>query len=82
MNIVADIEAESFEEAAQHLHLTTEELGQIIGALRSSGIFPPRGQSFTDLKRHSQQLIQRHSITRRLDKIENLLKEISPRDII
>lgn len=68
--------AESFKEAAQLLHLSAEELGHRIGALRGKGVYPPRGQAFTGLKRHSQQLIQRHSIIRRLDEIENHLKRI------
>ncbi|MEX2739563.1 MAG: recombinase RecB [Candidatus Wukongarchaeota archaeon] len=68
--------AESFKEAAQHLGLSVEDLGRRIGDLRRRGIFPGKGQSFMDLKRHSQQLIQRYSLIRRLDKIEERLKKI------
>lgn len=69
-------EAKSFEEAAQLLRLSAGELGHRIGALRDGGVFPPRGQAFADLKRHSQQLIRRHSLIRRLEEIENRLKRI------
>jgi len=70
-------EAENFEEAAQHLHLSVEELGHRIGDLRKKGIFPEKGQTFADIKWHSQQLIQRHSVIRRLDKIENRLRKLN-----
>ena len=68
--------AESFKEAAQQLGLSVDDLGRRIGDLRKRGIFPGKGQSFMDLKRHSQQLIQRYSLIRRLDKIEESLKKI------
>jgi len=66
--------AESFDEAAKLLHLSVGDLGQKIGALLDSGVYPPKGQAFTDLKRYSQQLIQRYHLIRRLDRIENRLK--------
>ena len=68
--------AESFKEAAQYLDLSVEDLGRRIGDLRKRGIFPGKGQSFMDLKRHSQLLVQRFSLVRRLDKIEESLKKI------
>lgn len=70
------IAAENFREAAQHLGLSVEDLGRRMGDLRKRGIFPGKGQSFMDLKRHSQQLVQRYSLIRRLDKIEERLKKI------
>ncbi|MCP8323477.1 MAG: restriction endonuclease [Candidatus Methylarchaceae archaeon HK02M2] len=68
--------AESFTEATHLLHMTSEELGQKIGVLRDKGVFPQREQSFLDLKRHSQQIIYRYFLVRRLDEIENRLKRI------
>ncbi|MDH5460893.1 MAG: LysR family transcriptional regulator [Candidatus Bathyarchaeota archaeon] len=69
-------ETEDFTEAAKSLHLSTEELGQRIGRLRQKGVFPQRGQDFTALKRHSQQIIHRYALFRRLDEIEKRLKRI------
>ena len=69
-------EAEDFNEAAKSLHLSTEELGQTIGKLRQKGVFPQRGQDFTALKKHSQQIIHRYTLFRRLDEIEKRLKRI------
>lgn len=69
-------EAKSFQEAAELLQLTVEKLGKRIGDLRDSEVFPRKGQSFTDLKRHSRQLLHRYSLERRLKKIENRLKRI------
>ncbi len=68
--------SESFEEAAQLLHLGVEELGHRIGALREASIFPQGGQSFTELKRYSQQLIHRLRIVWRLENIERMLKRL------
>lgn len=69
-------EAEDFTEAAKSLHLSTEELGQTIGKLRQKGVFPQRGQDFTALKRHSQQIIHRYALFCRLDEIAKRLKRI------
>jgi predicted RecB family endonuclease len=69
-------EAEVFTEAAKSLDLSTEELGQRIGELREKGFFPQRGQDFTALKRHSQQIIHRYALLHRLDEIEKRLKRI------
>ena len=69
-------EAEDFTQAAKFLHLSTEELGQRIGKLREKGVFPQRGQNFTALKRHSQQIIHRYSLLRRLGEIEKRLERI------
>ena len=69
-------EAFSFKEAAQNLDLSSEELGHRIGYLRKRGIFPEKGQTFKNLKKYSQQLIQRYSFISRLDSIENYLKRI------
>lgn len=74
IEVIANVE--SFEVAAQTLRLSTDELGQRIQSLRDRRVFPRKGQSFTDLKRHSEQLIQRYSLIRRLDKIENRLERI------
>jgi predicted RecB family endonuclease len=68
--------SDSFEDVARHLHLNAEELGHRIGDLREDGVFPQGGQSFTELKRHSQQLIHRYSLDRRLEKIEMRLKRL------
>jgi predicted RecB family endonuclease len=68
--------AESFQEAAQLLSLSVEELGQKIGTLRDHEVFPRREQDFADLKRYSQQLIQRCSLKKRIETIENLLRKI------
>ncbi len=69
-------EAEDFAEAAEALHLSTEELGQKIGKLREKGVFPHRAQDFKALERHSQQIINRYALLRRLDEIEKRLKRI------
>lgn len=68
--------AESFDEAAKHLHLSTGDLGRRIGALRHIGVFPQRGQAFKNLKIHSQQLIRRYFLARKLEEIETRLKRI------
>ena len=69
-------EAKDFTEAAKALNLSPEELEQRIGKLRQKGIFPQRGQDFTALKKHSQQIICRYALFRRLDEIEKRLKQI------
>lgn len=69
-------EAKNFQEAAEHLQLSVEELGQRIGELRNVGVFPKKGQSFTELKRHSRQLVYRYSLQRKLGGIEKQLKKI------
>ena len=69
-------EAEDFNGAAKALNLSTEELGQRIGKLRQKGVFPHRGQDFTALKTHSQQIIHCYALFRRLDQIEKRLKRI------
>ncbi len=69
-------EAEDFAEAAKSLDLSTEGLGQKIGKLREKGVFPQRARDFTALKRHSQQIIHRYALLRRLDEIEKRLKRI------
>jgi len=74
--IEAIARSESFEEVVKTLNLSAEELGKEIGALRDSGVFPHKGRSFEDLRRHSQQLIQRYSLVHRLEEIENLLRRI------
>jgi len=74
--IKAITRSENFEEAAQLLNLSVEDLGKKIGLLRRDGIFPQRGQDFNDLRRHAQQLIQRYSLMLRLEEIENRLKKI------
>ncbi len=68
--------AKTFEDAAKILNLRVEDLGRKIGALRDAGIFPHTGQDFSELKRHSQQIIQRYSLVRRLELIEKSLKKI------
>ncbi|MFW6110561.1 MAG: YraN family protein [Thermoproteota archaeon] len=76
-NLISTIsEAERFKEAAENASLSVKQLGQRIGDLRQVGIFPRKGQSFTDLKRHSRQLMYRYSIKRKLERIENRLKKI------
>jgi len=76
-NVIESVaEAESFIDAAQHIQLTVEQLGNIIGALRKKGVFPPRSQSFTSLKRHSQQLIQRYYLARKLEEIKRHLNKL------
>lgn len=76
-NLISTIsEAERFKEAAENASLSVKQLGQRIGDLRQGGIFPRKGQSFTDLKRHSRQLMYRYSIKRKLERIENRLKKI------
>ncbi|RLG40759.1 MAG: hypothetical protein DRO05_05555, partial [Thermoproteota archaeon] len=77
--IEAIAKAESFDEAAKYLNLEADELGKMVGDLRRRGVFPRRGQSFDDLKRFSLQLIQRYSIVRKLEEIENRLKRIEER---
>lgn len=74
MEVIAG--AESFQEVAQLLHLSVEELGQRIGTMRESKVFPRKGQTFGDLKKHSQQLIQRYFLKHRLEEIENCLERI------
>ncbi len=69
-------EAEDFVEAAKSLNLSTEELGQRIGKLRKRSVFPQRGQDFKALKRHSQQIIHRYALLRRLEDIEKRLKRM------
>lgn len=69
-------DAEDFAEAARSLHLDTKELGQTIGKLRKKGVFPHRSQDFTALKRHSQQIIHRYALLRRLDEVEKRLKRM------
>jgi predicted RecB family endonuclease len=69
-------EAEDFIEAAKSLHLGNEELGQRIGKLREKGLFPKRGQDFTALKRHCQQIIHRYALLHSLDEIKKRLKRI------
>ena len=69
-------ETESFQDAVQLLDLSVEELGQRIGVLRDSGVFPRRGQNFVDLKMYSRQLLQRYSLRQRLEMIENQLRRI------
>ena len=69
-------EAKDFTEAAKALNLSPEELGQRIGKLRQKGIFPQRGQDFAALKKHSQQIIYRYALFRRLNEIEKRLKQI------
>jgi len=69
-------EAKDFTEAAKALNPSPEELEQRIGKLRQKGIFPQRGQDFTALKKHSQQIICRYALFRRLDEIEKRLKQI------
>ena len=80
--IKAISEALNFKEAAVNLHLSFEELGHRIGDLRKRGIFPEEGQTFKNLKRYSQQLIQRYSLIRMLHRIENYLKKIRESTIL
>ena len=72
--IRAFAEASSFEEAAEILQMDVSDVGQKLGEMRDRGIYPSGGQSFTELRRHSQQIISRHSIQRRLEAIEKEIK--------
>ncbi|HIE23230.1 MAG TPA: recombinase RecB [Candidatus Korarchaeota archaeon] len=74
--IEAISEAETFEDAAKLLGISVEDLGRKIGGLRGAGILPHVGQDFSELKRNSQQIIQRYSLVRRLELIENRLKKL------
>ncbi len=74
--IEAIANSKSFEEAAQSLGMSTKDLGHKIGALREIGVFPTKGQSFSNLKKHAQQLVHRYSIIRKLERIEKTLNII------
>lgn len=69
-------EADDFKEAAESLGLDVDELGKNVGRLREKGILPRQERSFKALKAFSQQLLNRLTLIRRLDRIEGRVKRI------
>ncbi|MFO8133820.1 MAG: YraN family protein [Thermoplasmatota archaeon] len=67
--------ADDFSDAAAHLEMNDDRLGQELARLSHRGVLPQRSLSFADLKRCAGQILARQELLERLDRIETLLRQ-------
>ncbi|MBC7129121.1 MAG: YraN family protein [Thermoplasmatales archaeon] len=70
------LQSKNFEEAADMLGISEEEMGKRIAELSRKGILPKRSLSFLDLKKCCNNIISRNEIYMKMEKIEKALEEI------